>query len=107
MNGHEKTDGLVVPAKLPNKTVYRLRRRWREAARPRGARTAQHVPDAVPDRAVKRLDRVREVAQKDKDVRFTALLHHVDLSRLWRPMWPSTRRPPRGGQGDVETYDRT
>jgi len=29
------------------------------------------------------LDRVREVAQKDKDVRFTALLHHVDLSRLW------------------------
>jgi RNA-directed DNA polymerase len=29
------------------------------------------------------LDRVREVARKDKDVRFTALLHHVDLSRLW------------------------
>jgi len=29
------------------------------------------------------LDRVREVARRDKDVRFTALLHHVDLSRLW------------------------
>jgi Reverse transcriptase (RNA-dependent DNA polymerase) len=29
------------------------------------------------------LDRVREVARKDKDARFTALLHHVDLSRLW------------------------
>ncbi|MGH8997714.1 MAG: hypothetical protein ACRDYB_17105, partial [Acidimicrobiales bacterium] len=28
------------------------------------------------------LDRVREVARKDKDVRFTALLHHVDLNRL-------------------------
>jgi group II intron reverse transcriptase/maturase len=29
------------------------------------------------------LDRVREVARKDRDARFTALLHHVDLSRLW------------------------
>jgi RNA-directed DNA polymerase len=26
---------------------------------------------------------VREVARKDKGARFTALLHHVDLSRLW------------------------
>ncbi|MGH8303087.1 MAG: group II intron reverse transcriptase/maturase [Steroidobacteraceae bacterium] len=30
------------------------------------------------------LDRVREVARKDKDAKFTALLHHVDLDRLWR-----------------------
>jgi len=29
------------------------------------------------------LDRVREVARKDKEARFTALLHHVDLPRLW------------------------
>jgi RNA-directed DNA polymerase len=28
------------------------------------------------------LDRVREVARKDKGARFTALLHHVTLSRL-------------------------
>jgi group II intron reverse transcriptase/maturase len=28
------------------------------------------------------LDRVREVARKDKDAKFTALLHHVDLDRL-------------------------
>ena len=28
------------------------------------------------------LDRVREVARRDKDARFTALLHHVDLERL-------------------------
>jgi RNA-directed DNA polymerase len=30
------------------------------------------------------LDRVREAAQKDRNARFTALLHHVDLDRLWR-----------------------
>ncbi len=29
------------------------------------------------------LDRGREVARNDKDAPFTALLHHVDLSRLW------------------------
>jgi group II intron reverse transcriptase/maturase len=28
------------------------------------------------------LDRVRQVARRDKDVRFTALLHHVDVDRL-------------------------
>jgi hypothetical protein len=40
-----------------------------------GHRAGQGVPNG--------LDRVREVARKDKDARFTALLHHVDLSRLW------------------------
>ena len=33
------------------------------------------------------LDRVREVARKDKDARFTALLHHVDFDRLWEAYW--------------------
>ena len=28
------------------------------------------------------LDRVRQVARKDKEARFTALLHHVDVARL-------------------------
>jgi RNA-directed DNA polymerase len=29
------------------------------------------------------LDRVRQAARKDRKARFTALLHHVDLARLW------------------------
>jgi RNA-directed DNA polymerase len=33
------------------------------------------------------LDRVRRVAQKDKDARFTALLHHVDVDRLRAAYW--------------------
>ena len=33
------------------------------------------------------LDRVRQVARKDKDVRFTALLHHVDVDRLRAAYW--------------------
>jgi retron-type reverse transcriptase len=30
---------------------------------------------------------VREVAQRDKNARFTALLHHVDLNRLRAAYW--------------------
>ena len=33
------------------------------------------------------LDRVREVARKDKEARFTALLHHVDHDRLRSAYW--------------------
>ncbi|MHB8189611.1 MAG: reverse transcriptase domain-containing protein [Ferrimicrobium sp.] len=33
------------------------------------------------------LDRVREVARKDKDARFTALLHHVSVDRLRQAYW--------------------
>jgi RNA-directed DNA polymerase len=33
------------------------------------------------------LERVREVAQRDKEARFTALLHHVDLVRLRKAYW--------------------
>lgn len=33
------------------------------------------------------LDRVRQVARRDRCVRFTALLHHVDLGRLRRAYW--------------------
>jgi group II intron reverse transcriptase/maturase len=33
------------------------------------------------------LDRVRQVAREDKETRFTALLHHVDLARLRAAYW--------------------
>src|ERR1039458_3883160 len=37
--------------------------------------------------AISALDRVRRVAQKDRDVRFTALLHHADVDRLRAAYW--------------------
>ena len=39
-----------------------------------GRRAGRGAPSA--------LDRVRQIAQKDKEARFTALLHHVDVDRL-------------------------
>ena len=48
------------------------------------------------------LDRVREAARKDKDARFTALLHHVDLDRLREAYWAISPKAAAGsGRGDV------
>lgn len=84
MDGSGKSDSREVPRKLPNEVgrlaeeVVEGRRltkgnpRQQNAARTQGRQTA---PSA--------LERVRQVAKREKRMRFTALLHHVyDLNRL-------------------------
>ncbi|MGA3217441.1 MAG: group II intron reverse transcriptase/maturase [Acidimicrobiales bacterium] len=84
MHGHGKSDVPVVPTKPPNNTGQPVA----EAVEGRGTakgntddptRSGRSAGAGVPSG----LDRVREVARKDKEARFTALLHHVTLSRLW------------------------
>jgi hypothetical protein len=49
------------------------------------------------------LDRVREVARTDKEARFTALLHHVDVDRLLAAYWAIN---PKAAPGvDQVTWD--
>ena len=45
------------------------------------------------------LQRVREVARKDKHARFTALLHHVTIELLRESFYALKRRPPPGVDG--------
>jgi group II intron reverse transcriptase/maturase len=45
------------------------------------------------------LDRVRRVARKDKKVRFTALLHHVDVDRLRAAYWALNPKAATGVDG--------
>ena len=45
------------------------------------------------------LDRVRLIAQQDKDARFTALLHHVDVDRLRAAYWAVRPKAAPGGDG--------
>jgi len=54
-------------------------RRLAEGNTARPTRPGRSAGHGVPSG----LDRVREVARRDKDARFTALLHHVGLDRLW------------------------
>ena len=59
-----------------------------KGSEPRGTRPAKRLPDAVPGQGRPvRWSRVREVARRDKDARFTALLHHVGLVRLCKAYW--------------------
>lgn len=84
MHEHEKSDSPVIPTNSPNKVT----RVAAEAGEGRGLAEGNTDDPTRPGRSAGQgvtngLDRVREVARRDKDVRFTALLHHVDLSRLW------------------------
>ena len=83
MDGREKSDGRVLPVKLPNNAqggaaeVVEGRRpaKGNPISETRsGPRAGQGVLSA--------LGRVRRVAATDREARFTALLHHVDVDRL-------------------------
>ncbi len=83
MNEHGKSDRPAVPAKPPNNAGQP----GAEAVEERGLVEGNTDNPTRPGRSAglgvpSGLDRVREVARRDKGARFTALLHHVDLDRL-------------------------
>src|SRR5664279_5289446 len=88
MNERGKSDRPVVPANLPNKTASAVAEEGEERGRAKGNTASKTRPghSAGPG-ASSALERVREVARRDKGARFTALLHHVDLVRLRRAYW--------------------
>ena len=83
MDDREKSDGLVVPAKLPNNAQGGAAEAV-EGRRPaKGNTTGETRPGlSAGQGALSELGRVRRVAATDKEARFTALLHHVDVDRL-------------------------
>ena len=88
MNEHGKSDSLVVPAKPPNKAVQAVAEAVEERRLAKENTTGKTRPGhrAGPG-ASSVLDRVRHVAQGDKQARFTALLHHVSVDRLRAAFW--------------------
>jgi RNA-directed DNA polymerase len=83
MNERGKSDDPVVPANLPNNAA----RAAAEVGEERGSAKENAASKTRPGHsagqgASSALDRVRQVAKKDKEARFTALLHHVDVDRL-------------------------
>jgi RNA-directed DNA polymerase len=81
MNGSGQSDGPVVPANPPNKAAAA------EAGEERGPAKGNTASKPRPGRSAgpgvsSALDRVRQVAVRDKEARFTALLHHVSRDRL-------------------------
>ena len=83
MHGRGKSDDPVVPAKLPNNAQGGAAEvvEGRGSAEGNAASETRSGPRAGQS-ALSELDRVRRVAATDREARFTALLHHVDVDRL-------------------------
>jgi len=83
MHDHGKSDRLVVPEKPPNKPGQPGAEVVEERGLPEGNTAGETLPGRSAGLGVSSdLDRVRRVARRDRDVRFTALLHHVTVDRL-------------------------
>jgi RNA-directed DNA polymerase len=95
-----ESDRPVVPASPPNKAARKVaeagegsglgKENAAGATRP-GHGAGLSVPSAP--------DRVRRVAERDKKVRFTALLHHVDVDRLRAAYWALNPKAATGVDG--------
>jgi hypothetical protein len=88
MYEHEKSDSPVVPAKPPNNTAQAVA----EVVEGRGLAEENTTSKTRSGHrsgsgASNALARVREVARRDKEARFTALLHHVTVDRLRSAFW--------------------
>src|ERR1019366_6281991 len=83
MDDREKSDGLVVPVKLPNNAQGGAAEVVEGSGPAKGNATSETRPGPRAGQgALSDLDRVRRMARTDKDARFTALLHHVNVDRL-------------------------
>ena len=83
MDDREKSDGLVVPVKLSNNAQGGAAEAVEGSGPAKGNTTSETRPGlSAGQGAPSELGRVRRVAATDKEARFTALLHHVDVDRL-------------------------
>jgi RNA-directed DNA polymerase len=83
-----KSDDPVVPARLPNNAQGGAA----EVVEGRGSAKGNAISETCSGRsagpsAPSGLDRVRRVARTDREARFTALLHHVDVDCLRAACW--------------------
>src|SRR6266404_6825442 len=98
MNGPGQSDRFVVPANPPDKAAAAEAGEERE--RTKGNTDSKTRPGHSAGSGVSSaLDRVRQVAVRDKEARFTALLHHVSLERLVMAYWALSPKASPGVDG--------
>src|SRR6266481_2825075 len=104
MNEHGEADRFVVPANPPDKASAAEAGEERERAK--GNTDGETRPGRSAGPGVSsELDRVRQVAVRQKEARFTALLHHVTLSRLRGAYWAISPKAAPGVDGVTwDTY---
>jgi group II intron reverse transcriptase/maturase len=104
MDDHGQSDSSVVPAKSPNKAGPPAAEGMEGREVAKGNPSQQNTLRTQSRVGVSRaLDRVREVAERDKTVRFTALLHHIDNPETLRAAYFALKRDAAPGV-DGETW---
>src|ERR671918_1610371 len=105
MNGPRQSDRPVVPAKSPNKDGASAAEGIEGRGLAKGSPSQQNGPWILGrDGALSALERVREAAERDKEVRFTALLHHVYNVEHLRGAYYGPKRDATPGVDD-ETWE--
>jgi len=100
MHEHGKSDRPVLPTKLSNNAGSP----GAEAVEGRGlaegnTTSSTHPGHSAGEGVPSGRDRVRGAARKDKDARFTALLHHVSIERLSAAYWAISPQAAPGVDG--------
>jgi group II intron reverse transcriptase/maturase len=101
MHASRESDDLIVPEKRTNKagpTAAAESVEGRGSTKGNATRTLL-VPDAVPGRRGMGLRGIREAAKRDKELRFTALLHHVNPELLRTSFFELKRQAAPGVDG--------
>src|SRR5262245_25064636 len=107
MNGHRKSDRPKVPVKSPNKAGQPVAEEMEGRGLAEGNPRQQNAP-RTPSRpsapsAPSELERVRQAANRDRKMRFTALLHHIYDPEALRAAYLSLKRDAAPGV-DGETW---
>ena len=104
MDGHGQSDRPIVPTKFPNKAGEPAAEGAEGRGLAKGNPSQQNARRAQDrDGARSALGRVREVAERDKTVRFTTLLHHVYQVEHLRAAYYALKRDAAPGV-DGETW---
>src|SRR5215831_4406432 len=100
MNGGGQSDSPVVPANPVNKATQAAAESVEERGLAKGnTESAARSGHGAGTRAPRALDRVRQAAESDQEVRFTALLHHVNAEALETAYWRLRRQAAPGEDG--------
>jgi RNA-directed DNA polymerase len=101
MNDRGKSDSRVVPVKLANNVTQVAAEPVEERRLTEGNTGQQNASRALnrDDDASSALERVRQAAQKDRNARFTTLLHHVTTDRLRSAYWAINPKAATGADG--------
>jgi RNA-directed DNA polymerase len=104
MHGQGQSDRPVVPTKSPNNPGEPGAEGMEGRGLAKGNPSQQNAPRTLRrDGALSALERVREAAERDKQVRFTALLHHVYTIEHLRAAYSGLKRDAAPGI-DGETW---